>query len=129
MALNVWYMNTDKITKELSELTEEYGSYPYNFFNILQRSSNPNLDFEAQNKEWEFIKKEEWHNLDLNNYSLWSISDNGDLLWWNGVQTIAMNPRAGEFMSMPVRPKQFIKLIGMGKVTGIFPSDLWDENV
>ena len=125
---DVRHMNTKEITNELSALTEEYGTYPYNFFNILQSSKNPNLDFETQNREWEFVKNEEWHNIDLSKYLLWAVSDNGDLLWWNGAQTIAMNPRASEFMSMPVAPKQFIQLIGMGKVTGIFPNDLWDEN-
>ena len=121
-------MKKEEIAKELESLTEEYGGYPYQFFTILCSSENPNVDFETQNQEWEFIKNEKWHSLNLGGYLLWSVSDNGDLLWWNGEQTIAMNPRASEFMSLPVRPKQFIRLIGMGKVTGIFPSDLWRKN-
>lgn len=126
--LGVRHMIIDELTKELKELVEEFGTYPYDFFNILQNSDNPNLDLDTQNKQWEFIKEEAWHNLDMKDYLLWSVSDNGDLLWWNGEQTIAMNHRAGEFMSMPVQPGQFIRLIGMGNVTGIFPSSLWDEN-
>jgi hypothetical protein len=59
---------------------------------------------------------------------LWSISDNGDLLWWNGSQTVAVNPRSSEFMSLSVSPKQFRKLVGMGKVTGMFPESLWAKN-
>ncbi|MES9970207.1 MAG: hypothetical protein ABW092_09250 [Candidatus Thiodiazotropha sp.] len=121
-------MNKEQTQRELSKLIDEYGNYPYNFFNILQNSNNPNIDFETQNKEWQLVKDEEWHNLDLYNYLLWAISDNGDLLWWNGKQTVAMNPRASEFMSLPVGPKQFIRLIGMGKVTGIFPEGLWNKN-
>ena len=121
-------MNKEEIAKELKELVDEFGVYPYDFFNILQDATNPNLDFATQNKEWEFIKEENWHDLKLDAYVLWAVSDNGDLLWWNGEQTVAMAPRASEFMSMPVRPRQFIKLVGTGKVTGIFPPDLWDEN-
>ena len=120
-------MNKEEIKKELEELTGEFGNYPYGFFNILNSSNNPNIDFDTQNKGWESIKTEKWHSIDLSHYLLWAISDNGDLLWWNGEQTIAMNPRACEFMSLPVRPKQFMRLIGMGKVTGIFPPDLWEQ--
>ena len=121
-------MRREEISKELESLAEEFGGYPYQFFTILCSSDNPNVDFETQNQEWGFIKNETWHSLNLDDYFLWSVSDNGDLLWWNGEQTIAMNPRASEFMSLPVRPKQFIRLVGMGKVTGIFPSDLWEQN-
>lgn len=121
-------MKKEELTKELKELVDEFGTYPYDFFNILQNSDNPNLDIDIQNKQWEFVKGETWHSLNLSGYLLWAVSDNGDLLWWNGAQTIAMNHRASEFMSIPVRPRQFIRLIGMGKVTGIFPSSLWDEN-
>ena len=121
-------MNKETITKVLESLSKEIGDYPYNFFNILHRSSNPNIDLEKQNISWEFIKTEKWHSLDLNNYLLWSISDNGDLLWWNGEQIIAMNPRASEYISVPVEPKQFIRLVGMGKIVGIFPPDLWKKN-
>jgi len=121
-------MNKEEVTKELSAISAEFGYYPYGFFNILHNSDNPNLDFDEQNKGWEFVKNEDWHNLDLSNYLLWSISDNGDLLWWNGSQTVALNPRGSEFISVPVNPKQFIRLVGMGKIGNIFPSQLWEEN-
>lgn len=52
---------------------------------------------------------------------LWSISDNGDLLWWNGEQTIAMNPRDGTYLSEPVSQRGFIRLVGLNKVGRLFP--------
>ena len=121
-------MDASVLSEELTSLIEEFGAYPYQFFNILTVSENVNLDLEIQNRQWSDLKHESWHSLNLTDYDLWSISDNGDLLWWNGKQTVAMNPRDSEFMSLPFGPKQFIKLIGKGKVTGIFPNDLWGEN-
>lgn len=121
-------MDLMKLQNELGFIIEEYGAYPYEFFNILQNSENKYLDLETQNELWSDLKSEEWHDLNLRQYLLWAISDNGDLLWWNGKQTVAMNPRSMEFMSLPVHPQQFIKLIGMGKVKGIFSSDLWTGN-
>ncbi len=118
-------MDHSKLFVELDSLIEDCGVYPYRFFNILHRSENPNLDLIKQNEIWQDVKTEEWHDLKLEAYSLWAISDNGDLLWWNEEQTIAMNPRAQEYMALPVNPRQFIRLIGLGKVTGIFPSALW----
>jgi len=121
-------MDIPVLNEELRALLEEYGPYPYEFFNILTTTENDNLCLESQNAQWSELKRESWHSLNLESYNLWAISDNGDLLWWNGEQTIAMNPRDQEFMSLHVNPKQFIRLIGMGKVTGIFPNDLWSEN-
>lgn len=121
-------MDLVKLQSQLALLIEEYGVYPYEFFNILHNSENVNLDLEAQNELWNDLKSEEWHDLNLEQYLLWAISDNGDVLWWNGVQTIALNPRDQEFMSLPVSPIQFIRLIKLGKVIGIFPSDLWEDN-
>jgi hypothetical protein len=118
-------MNPSRLSAELDFLIRECGVYPYKFFNVLHHSENPNLDLTKQSEIWQDIKDEEWHDLKLENYSLWAITDNGDLLWWNEKQTIAMNPRAQEYMAFPVNPKQFIRLIGLGKVTGIFPSALW----
>ncbi len=118
-------MNPSRLSAELDSLIQECGVYPYNFFNVLHHSENPNLDLTKQNEIWQDIKNEEWHDLKLENYSLWGITDNGDLLWWNEKQTIAMNPRAQEYMALPVNPKEFIRLIGLGKVAGIFPSALW----
>ena len=121
-------MDLVEIQSELTSIIEEYGAYPYEFFNILHNSENVNLDLEKQNELWGDFKIEDWHDLNLEKYLLWSISDNGDLLWWNGEQVVAANPRAFEFISLPVPPKQFIKLIGLGKVTGIFPNELWQQN-
>ncbi len=117
-------MNKEKIQIEIRELIKEFGKYPFQFFTILSDSENPNVDFAVQNKLWAFLKNEEWHSLAMSNYYLWAISDNGDLLWWNGVQTIAMAPRDNEFFSTPVSPTQFIKLVGLKKVGSIFPDDL-----
>ncbi|MFT5104298.1 MAG: hypothetical protein ACI86C_001962 [Candidatus Latescibacterota bacterium] len=128
MALGAINMNDKCVESELSDLIEEYGINPYEFFHILLKSENPNLDFAIQNNHWAFIKNESWHSLNMIDYRLWSISDNGDLLWWNGEQVIAMYPRNFEFMSLNVSPKQFIRLVGIGKVTGIFPEDLWNKN-
>ena len=117
-------MNKIDIKNELKEITKEFGDYPYQFFTILMKSDDPNVDFETQNKVWESERKEKWHSLDLSNYLLWSITDNGDLLWWNGEQTILMSPRVSEFLSIPVRPMQFMKLVGLKRVGRILPDDL-----
>lgn len=121
-------MDLVEIQGELASIIEEHGIYPYKFFNILHSSENVNLDLAKQNELWSYLKKEAWHDLKLERYLLWSISDSGDLLWCNGEQVVAINPRAFEFMSLPVAPKQFIKLVGLGKVTGIFPNELWQKN-
>lgn len=118
------HMKKEIIEKELKELVEEFGDYPYEFFTILLKSDNPNIDFDSQNKNWEFVKDETWHSIDLSSYILWSISDNGDLLWWNGQQTILMDHRGSEFLSTPVNPHQFIRLVGLKKFVGILPDDL-----
>lgn len=119
-------MTMDPVTMEaeLKRVIAEHGERPFGFFSILQASGNPNLDLQAQNKGWEFIKLETWHSLDLTTYILWAISDNGDLLWWNGEQTIAMNPRDATYISEPVSPSLFIRLARLGKVGRPFPTGL-----
>lgn len=120
-------MDHSKLSIEINSLIEDFGIYPYKFFNILHLSENQNLDLIKQNEIWQDVKIENWHDLKLDAYSLWAITDNGDLLWWNEKQTIAMNPRTQEYMALPVNPRQFIRLIGLGKVTGIFPPALWQS--
>jgi hypothetical protein len=117
-------MNKNEAERKLAAVLAEHGNHPCNFFNILHASENINMDFDTQNKEWEFVKNESWHNLDLARYYLWSITDNGDLLWWNGSQTIAMNPRRGEYHSIPVNPGQFLYLVKSGERFGLFPDGL-----
>ena len=115
-------MDAQGLQSELHELVSEFGMRPYAFFTILGSSDEPNLDLSTQNERWAFVKAETWHSLGLSAYVLWSISDNGDLLWWNGDQTIAMDHRASTFVSEPVAPRQFIRLAGMGKIGNAFPS-------
>ncbi len=119
-------MNKKDVLEEIRKTIKEFGIYPMDFFNILHETENPNINFDKQNRINEDIKSEKWHSLILDEYFLWSITDNGDLIWWNGEQTIAMTPRDFEYMSLPVNPLQFIRLVGMGKVIGIFPKDLWE---
>lgn len=114
-------METPKVKAELEAVCQDFGARPYGFFSILDDSDNPNLNLRKQNIGWDFIKSERWHSLDLSSYILWSISDNGDLLWWNGEQTIAMNPRDGTYLSEPVSPRGFIRLVGLNKVGRLFP--------
>ncbi len=120
-------MDMITIEKELGELVIEYGERPYDFFSILVPSAIPNMDIQTQNERWEFVKSESWHGLDLSGYLLWAISDNGDLLWWNGSQTIAMDHRSSRFVSEPTRPRQFMRLVGMGKIGRIFPKSIENE--
>lgn len=110
-----------EVKAELEAVLQDFGARPYGFFSILDDSDNPNLNLRKQNTDWDFIKSECWHSLDLSSYMLWSISDNGDLLWWNGEQTIAMNPRDGTYLSEPVSPRVFIRLVGLNKVGRLFP--------
>ncbi|MGL6213592.1 hypothetical protein [Billgrantia desiderata] len=117
-------MDVASVRAELERVVAEYGEQPYQFFWILTKSDNPNLDLQSQNAGWGFVKEETWHSLDLAEYVLWSVSDNGDLLWWNGEQTIAMNPRDSQYVSEPVGPLQFLRLVGLGKVGRIFPAEI-----
>ena len=117
-------MDFATLNAELRELVAEFGNRPYNFFTILGQPGEPDLDLRIHNERWEFIKSETWHCLDLSQYLLWSGSDNGDLLWWNGEQTIAMDHRSATFISEPVGPRQFIRLVGLDKVGRIFPDSL-----
>jgi hypothetical protein len=122
-------MELREIHIEIDSVLAEFGERPYDFFTILTDSEDPNIDLQNQNSKREFVKAETWHSLDLSAYVLWAISDNGDLLWWNGSQTIAMAHRDSTFVSEPVGPKQFIRLIGMGKVGQIFPDLIVGRNV
>lgn len=112
------------IKDEIRKVIQEFGVNPMEFFWILHDSNNNHINFEKQNEAWAFIKSETWHSLNLTNYYLWAISDNGDLLWWNGKQVIAMAPKDSEFMSIPVRPLQFISLLKSGHSFSLFPDDL-----
>jgi hypothetical protein len=119
-------MAAPDITTELQQLREQFGLNPMSFFWILGESANENLDFRKANDRWAFIKDEPWHSLDLRKFQLWAISDNGDLLWWNGEeQTIAMRPRDMRFMSVAARPSRFIGALASGKTTfAYFPASL-----
>jgi hypothetical protein len=115
-------MDIDALQRELEAVVAEFGQRPYNFFTILAASGGGPVSLRTQNQRWEFIKSETWHSLNLVDYILWSVSDNGDLLWWNGDRIIAMDPRSSTFISEPVRPLQFIRLAGMGKLGQVFPA-------
>jgi hypothetical protein len=117
-------MSEMEIKREIDVLIEEFGTNPLGFFWILHDSPNENVDFATQNKKFAIIKSDTWHSLDLAEYQLWAISDNGDLLWWNGNQVIAMAPRDREFSSAHIRPSQFIRLLKSGKTFALFPDDL-----
>jgi hypothetical protein len=114
-------MDIETLHGRLQTLVAELGTKPYGFFAILGVPGDDRLDLRAQNQRWDFIRSETWHSLDLSTYLVWAISDNGDLLWWNGDRTIAMDPRSTTFISEPVDPRQFIRLAGMGKLGKIFP--------
>lgn len=75
------FLHMLEVKAELEAVLQDFGARPYGFFSILDDSDNPNLDLRKQNTDWHFIKSERWHSLDLSSYILWSISDNGDLLW------------------------------------------------
>jgi hypothetical protein len=117
-------MNMMDVKHEIEALIAEFGGNPFGFLWVLRDSENENLDFAKQNERWAFIKTESWHSLDLADYQLWAVSDNGDLIWWNGDRVIAMAPRDREFVSTPVRPSQFLRLLKSGKNFTIFPEDL-----
>ena len=117
-------MNKERITEAIDIAISEFGANPFEFFWILTKSENPNLDFEEQNKGWSFVKSEDWHSLNLEKFYLWAISDNGDLLWWDGQETILMNPRDNAYLSEPASPKQFLNLVKLNKVGKIIPDDL-----
>jgi hypothetical protein len=119
------HMNAPDMSTELQLLHKQFGSHPMSFFWILGESANENLDFKKQNDRWAYIKDESWHSLDLTKFQLWAISDNGDLLWWNGdEQTIAMRPRDMRFISLATRPSRFIGALASGKTTfAYFPSN------
>lgn len=117
-------MDSEAIKLEISKAEEAHGINPLGFFWLLTDSQNPNLNFQVQNERGNDLKKENWHNLDLSNYWLYAISDNGDFLWYNGHQTVAMNPRSQMFVSISSPPAQFIRLVRLGKATNLFPEDL-----
>ncbi|WP_154662548.1 hypothetical protein [Solimonas flava] len=118
-------MKAEAIKAEAASVIRQFGANPLGFFWVLHDSENENLDFEKQNERWAFVKSESWHSLNMAAYSLWAISDNGDLLWWNGEQTVAMRPRDYEFISRAVAPSQFIRLLVSGVEHSFFPKDLY----
>ncbi len=116
------------ILEHTKKIISEFGLYPYDFFRILSESETPHLDIHLENDQWKHIKDEEWHDLEMSEYVLWATSDNCDLIWWNGERVVAMNPRSFEFMSLKIKPLNFMKEIPRGSITGIFPQDLWSKN-
>ena len=108
-----------KVKTEISKIIEVFGDYPFCFFGLLKGEL-----YGLKNAEFDFIKSENWHNVNLDSYALWAISDNGDLLYWNGEQTLIMSPRNQEFHSLRVWPEQLMRLVQTKKTWGIFPEDV-----
>ena len=109
---------------EIEKVIDEFSDNPLDFFWILTDSDNDNINFYKQNDKVKNIRNDDWHSLNLDGYDLWAISDNGDYLWWNGRQTIGMNPRSMNLVSQCISPVQFLRLAQMGNFSSIFPSDL-----
>ena len=121
-------MDKRQVLAVISEIEKEFGKFPHDFFRLLSDSEIKHYDYDSENQTWSFIKEETWHNIDMTKYVLWATTDNGDLMWWNGERVIAMSPRDFEFMSIKMRPINFIREITSGTITGIFPHDLLFEN-
>ncbi|MCW8930750.1 MAG: hypothetical protein OQL19_10975 [Gammaproteobacteria bacterium] len=121
-------MEKAEVTAVIEKIEKEFGLFPYDFFRLLTDCENKGFDYESENKTWGYIKDEGWHDLNMDNYILWATTDNADLIWWNGERVIAMSPRSSEYMSIKIRPLNFIREISRGTITGIFPHDLWQEN-
>ncbi len=116
-------MDKSKIRNEISVISESHGVYVFDFINLLVKDL-----FESENKEYSFIKSESWHNLNLEAYDLWAVSDNGDYFWWNGSQTVVMNPRSSKFISLPSTPRSLIKAISKGYDCCMLPEGLGNQN-
>ncbi|NYZ70400.1 hypothetical protein H0A36_30780 [Endozoicomonas sp. SM1973] len=120
-------MEKINVLNENLRIKEEFGIFPHDFFRILLENDT-HFDFDRENADWDYIKDETWHDLNMKDYVLWATTDNCDLLWWNGNRVIAMSPRSYQFMSLQISPLKFIKEIPRGTITGIFPNDLWNNN-
>lgn len=114
----------ERLRTERELLLREFGPNPMNFFWILNESENRNLDSRTQNEQWAFVKAERWHDLNLEGYAIWAISDNGDLLWWNGARVIVMSPRTRDFFSIRASPSQLLRRLQTQGRPEFFPSDL-----
>lgn len=121
-------MEKQKVIEAVKEIEKEFGKSPFDFFNLLLDDDCEIFDYDLENKRWSHVKKDDWHDLNMEKYILWATTDNADLIWWNGERIIAMNPRSFQFMSLNIRPLNFIKEIPRGTITGIFPHDLWEKN-
>ena len=112
------------VRRETEKAAARHGRNPLGFIWLLDSADNSSLNFEAQNEKWKSVRAESWHSVDLDQYRLWAISDNGDLFWWNGEQTLVMAPRDREFFSVGVAPDQFLSLRKSGRFSSFFPDDL-----
>ena len=118
-------MNYPQIKIALEELIKNWSVYPFEFFNILHDPSNHDFTIENENENWDFVKSEEWHNLNLDGFILWATSDNGHLLYWNGQQILMLMPRDFEFHSLASSNlNTFLNCIKTGNNFGLFPDNL-----
>lgn len=117
-------MTDPRIRKDVNEAIASFGLYPFDYFRLLDKSDNPNLYFSAMNQSTEFIKFESWHSLKLATYYLWATTDNGEYIWYDGHQIIAMNARDHMFISVLATPRQFLTMVKRGSHFDLFPSDL-----
>ena len=119
-------MLDEDVRVAIREVEAAFGSNPLGYFWLLQLTGGDHLDYDAVNRLHDNVRNKSWHSLRLHDYRVWALSDNGDMLWWNGDQTIAMDGRAREFVSVAVRPLQFMKLVSERRYSQLFPDELLD---
>ena len=125
-ALGSTMIEKRKVLSQIEKIVEVYGDRPLDYFCMLVDGDHKVLSFDLQNSLSEELKLEAWHSLNLENYWMWALSDNGEYLFWDGQQVVILNSRSFKFLSVHMPPFNLIRNLIAGIRIDIFPEDLLD---
>ena len=95
-------------------LVRQFGEYPHEFVWILRvNTENKHLNLDEQSRLWkDTLGKYPINGFDHRAWTLWAISDNGDLLFHDHSKRVAIvDPRVNDFAIHPITPQQCLETL------------------